>query len=124
MPVPDGWDNDARQYTGGRAEPAHHYQKSDGDYHWHCDDCASYKDKVEKILAWKPDPEGAPQPYYPPGQAPPPKTMLPRKYDADKQWRETLVFATSTAVVFTCVMENKTRVRGIVGGLLRTMLAA
>lgn len=51
-------------------------------------------------------------------------TMLPRKYDADKQWRETLVFATSTAVVFTCVMENKTRVRGIVGGLLRTVLAA
>lgn len=51
-------------------------------------------------------------------------TMLPRKYDADKQWRETLVFAASTAVVFTCVMENKRRVRGVLGGLLRTVLAA
>ncbi|KAK7723825.1 hypothetical protein SLS64_000156 [Diaporthe eres] len=50
-------------------------------------------------------------------------TMLPRKYDADKQWRETLVFAASTAVVFTCVMENKRRVRGVLGGLLRTVLA-
>ncbi|KAJ0125366.1 hypothetical protein J7T55_006712 [Diaporthe amygdali] len=51
-------------------------------------------------------------------------TMLPRKYDADKQWRETLVFSASTAVVFTCVMENKRRVRGVLGGLLRTVLAA
>lgn len=51
-------------------------------------------------------------------------TMLPRKYDADKQWRETLVFAASTAVVFTCVVENKRRVRGVLGGLLRTVLAA
>ncbi|KAG6360530.1 hypothetical protein INS49_011592 [Diaporthe citri] len=51
-------------------------------------------------------------------------TMLPRKYDADKQWRETVVFAASTAVVFTCVMENKRRVRGVLGGLLRTVLAA
>lgn len=51
-------------------------------------------------------------------------TVLPRKYDADKQWRETLVFAASTAVVFTCVLENKRRVRGVLGGLLRTVLAA
>jgi hypothetical protein len=51
-------------------------------------------------------------------------TMLPRKYDAEKQWRESLVFAASTAVVFTCVMENKGRVRGVLGGLLRTVLAA
>lgn len=51
-------------------------------------------------------------------------TMLPRKYDAEKQWRETLVFAASTAVVFTCVMENKRRVRGVLGGVLRTVLAA
>ncbi|KAI3391540.1 hypothetical protein diail_7160 [Diaporthe ilicicola] len=51
-------------------------------------------------------------------------TMLPRKYDAEKQWRETLLFAASTAVVFACVMENKRRVRGVLGGLLRAVLAA
>ncbi|KUI67096.1 hypothetical protein VM1G_03230 [Cytospora mali] len=51
-------------------------------------------------------------------------TVLPRRYDADKQWRETLVFAASTAVVFTCALENKNRVRGVLGGVLRTVLAA
>lgn len=51
-------------------------------------------------------------------------TVLPRRYDADKQWRETLVFAASTAVVFTCALENKRRVRGILGGVLRMVLAA
>lgn len=50
-------------------------------------------------------------------------TVLPRRYDADKQWRETAVFAASTAVVFTCVLENKRRVRGILGGVLRMVLA-
>lgn len=50
-------------------------------------------------------------------------TVLPRRYDADRQWRETLVFAASTAVVFTCALENKRRVRGILGGVLRMVLA-
>ncbi|KAM4059923.1 integral membrane protein [Hirsutella rhossiliensis] len=45
-------------------------------------------------------------------------TLLPRRYSADKQWRETLVFAASTAVVFTCVLENPKRVRGMMGGIL------
>lgn len=51
-------------------------------------------------------------------------TLLPRRYGAEKQWMERVVFATSTAVVFTCVLENKRRVRGIVGGVLRMLLAA
>ncbi|CZT41463.1 related to integral membrane protein [Rhynchosporium secalis] len=38
-------------------------------------------------------------------------TLLPRRYLMEKQWRETLAFATSTAVVFTCVCEKPERVR-------------
>ncbi|OIW25855.1 hypothetical protein CONLIGDRAFT_635621 [Coniochaeta ligniaria NRRL 30616] len=49
-------------------------------------------------------------------------TMLPRQYALDKQWRETLVFAFSTAVVFTCFAENKKRVRGMLGSVLGTVL--
>lgn len=49
-------------------------------------------------------------------------TVLPRRYGLDKQWRETLVFSLSTAVVFTCVLENRTRVRGILGKVLATVL--
>ncbi|TEA17434.1 hypothetical protein C8034_v009078 [Colletotrichum sidae] len=45
-------------------------------------------------------------------------TLLPRRYSMDKQWRETLVFAASTAVVFTCILENPKRVRGVLGGIL------
>lgn len=51
-------------------------------------------------------------------------TLLPRRYDADKEWVERAVFASSTAVVFTCVLENKRRVRGVLGRLLRKVLAA
>lgn len=51
-------------------------------------------------------------------------TMLPRRYDADRQWVERVVFSASTAVVFTCVLENKRRVRGVLGSVLRTVLAA
>lgn len=51
-------------------------------------------------------------------------TMLPRRYDADKLWMERLVFAVSTAVVFTCVLENKKRVRGILGPVLGMVLSA
>ncbi|RKU43873.1 hypothetical protein DL546_004745 [Coniochaeta pulveracea] len=49
-------------------------------------------------------------------------TLLPRRYALDKQWRETVVFAASWAVVLTCVMENKRRVRGVLGGVLSTVL--
>jgi hypothetical protein len=49
-------------------------------------------------------------------------TMLPRRYSLDKQWRETFVFAFSTAVVFTCFAENKHRVRGMLGSVLGTVL--
>ncbi|KAK0723145.1 integral membrane protein [Lasiosphaeria miniovina] len=49
-------------------------------------------------------------------------TLLPRRYAWDKQWRETFVFAFSTAVVFTCVVENKARVRGVLGSVLGTVL--
>lgn len=51
-------------------------------------------------------------------------TMLPRRYDAGKFWMERGVFAASTAVVFTCVLENKRRVRGVLGNVLRMVLAA
>ncbi|KAL2759535.1 hypothetical protein ACRALDRAFT_2023716 [Sodiomyces alcalophilus JCM 7366] len=49
-------------------------------------------------------------------------TLFPRRYAEDKQWRETLAFATSAAVVFTCVRENPARVRGVLGRLLRFVL--
>ncbi|KAG6000803.1 hypothetical protein E4U43_001498 [Claviceps pusilla] len=45
-------------------------------------------------------------------------TLLPRRYPLEMQWRETLAFAASTAVVFTCAMEKPNRVRGMLGGLL------
>ena len=45
-------------------------------------------------------------------------TLLPRQYPLNVQWRETLAFAASTAVVFTCAMENPRRVRGMLGGIL------
>ncbi|KAI0137414.1 integral membrane protein [Xylariales sp. AK1849] len=51
-------------------------------------------------------------------------TILPRRYPLDKQWRETLVFAFSTAVVFTCVMEQPRRVRGVFGNVLGNVLRA
>lgn len=51
-------------------------------------------------------------------------TLLPRRYGKDKEWIERLVFAASTAVVFTSVLEEKSRVRGVVGSLLKGVLAA
>lgn len=51
-------------------------------------------------------------------------TMLPRRYDARKFWMERGVFAISTAVVLTCVLENKRRVRGVLGNVLRMVVAA
>jgi len=51
-------------------------------------------------------------------------TLLPRRYDASKEWRETAVFAFSTAVVFTCMLENRKRVRGVLGSVLGSVLTA
>jgi hypothetical protein len=49
-------------------------------------------------------------------------TLLPRRYPLEKQWREAVAFAASTAVVFTCVLENKERVRGVLGNVLAAVL--
>ncbi|KAF0330946.1 hypothetical protein GQ607_001815 [Colletotrichum asianum] len=49
-------------------------------------------------------------------------TLLPRRYGMDKQWRETVMFAASTAVVFTCILENPKRVRGVLGSVLGLVL--
>ncbi|KAJ8126468.1 hypothetical protein O1611_g7170 [Lasiodiplodia mahajangana] len=51
-------------------------------------------------------------------------TLFPRRYALDKQWRETFVFAFSTAIVFTCVRENRNRVRGVLGSVLGSVLEA
>ncbi|KAI0389206.1 integral membrane protein [Xylariaceae sp. FL0594] len=51
-------------------------------------------------------------------------TLFPRRYALEKQWRETLVFALSAAVVLTCVREDKGRVRGVLGRLLASVLEA
>lgn len=50
-------------------------------------------------------------------------TLLPRRYLMKNQWRETLAFATSTAVVFVCVSEKPERVRGVLGKLLHRVLS-
>lgn len=49
---------------------AKHYTRD-----WFCGDCASYTYKVEKIVAWRPSPEGAAQPVEPNYKDP-----LPREY--------------------------------------------
>ena len=49
-------------------------------------------------------------------------TLLPRRYGWESQWRETLAFAASAAVVFTCVRERPERVRGVLGKVLRGVL--
>jgi hypothetical protein len=49
-------------------------------------------------------------------------TLLPRKYPLEDQWMETLAFALSTAIVFTCVGEQPKRVRGVFGKLLNQVL--
>ncbi|KZF20005.1 integral membrane protein [Xylona heveae TC161] len=51
-------------------------------------------------------------------------TLFPRRYDRKYQWRETLAFALSTAVVFTCVQEKPERVRGVLGNLLKKLLSS
>jgi hypothetical protein len=49
-------------------------------------------------------------------------TLLPRRYEMKHQWRETALFATSTAIVFTCVQENPARVRGVLGKILSSVI--
>jgi hypothetical protein len=49
-------------------------------------------------------------------------TILPRRYDLQQQWKESLAFAISTAIVFTCVAEQPKRVRGVFGKLLNQVL--
>ncbi|TVY81890.1 hypothetical protein LSUE1_G001765 [Lachnellula suecica] len=49
-------------------------------------------------------------------------TLFPRRYLLENQCRETIAFAFSTAVVFTCVGERPERVRGLFGKLLRGVL--
>jgi chromodomain-helicase-DNA-binding protein 4 len=77
MPVPEELEPRFNQKNAShRAKVATTYQT---DNLWNCDDCYSYKDKVEKILAWRSD--GSPeQPTFPVGQPPPPKVILPREY--------------------------------------------
>ena len=50
-------------------------------------------------------------------------TLLPRRYLWEHQWRETLAFAMSAAVVFTCVRERPERVRGVLGKILHRVLS-
>lgn len=50
-------------------------------------------------------------------------TVVPRKYPLEKQWRETMVFAASTAMVITCMKENPKRVRGVLGKVLGLVMA-
>jgi len=47
---------------------------------------------------------------------------LPRRYEWEKRWRETVAFGAATAVVFTCIRERPERVRGVLGRLLRAVL--
>ena len=48
-------------------------------------------------------------------------TLLPRRYEMKNQWKETLAFATSAAVILTCARENPKRVRGVFGKVLATV---
>jgi hypothetical protein len=49
-------------------------------------------------------------------------TLLPRRYLLENQWRETLAFAMSTAIVFTSLSENPQRVRGVFGKIMTRVL--
>jgi hypothetical protein len=49
-------------------------------------------------------------------------TLVPRRYPASMEWRETLVFAASAAVVLNCAMEDPSRVRGVLGLVLGKLL--
>ncbi|KAI9158472.1 hypothetical protein HJFPF1_06467 [Paramyrothecium foliicola] len=49
-------------------------------------------------------------------------TVVPRQWSRRNQWRETAAFAASAAVVFTCVLENPQRVRGVLGKILAKVM--
>lgn len=49
-------------------------------------------------------------------------TWLPRRYEMRYQWRETLAFAMSVAIVFEAVEERPECVRGVLGKVLRRVL--
>lgn len=49
-------------------------------------------------------------------------TIMPRTYSLKNQWKETLAFSLSTAVVFTAVTEKPNRVRGLLGKILQVVL--
>ena len=49
-------------------------------------------------------------------------TVVPRTYPIEDQWKESLAFSVSAAVVMTCVLENPRRVRGVLGGLLNMVM--
>ncbi|EFX06560.1 integral membrane protein [Grosmannia clavigera kw1407] len=50
-------------------------------------------------------------------------TLLPRRYHHRYLWRESLLFAASSAVVLTTVREHPRRVRGLLGSVLKTVVA-
>jgi len=66
LPPPDH--SDGNEWDA--ASLAKHYSED-----WLCGDCASFTYKVEKIIAWRPSPEGAAQP-----EQPNYKDALPREY--------------------------------------------
>ncbi len=45
-------------------------------------------------------------------------TLIARRYPVEKEWRERLAFASSAAVLSTCIRENPKRVRGWLGRLI------
>ena len=49
-------------------------------------------------------------------------TVLPRRYERTKLWREGLAFAASTAIVMTAITERRGKVRGVLGKVLEGVL--
>jgi hypothetical protein len=47
---------------------------------WLCADCSSYRDGVDKVIAWRPYPPNAVEPLRPANETPNYKTPLPREY--------------------------------------------
>ena len=50
-------------------------------------------------------------------------TFMPRRYAAEKEWREVVAFAASAAVLVCAVKEEKGAVRGVFGRLIRSVMA-
>ncbi|MCJ1382315.1 hypothetical protein MMC17_005428 [Xylographa soralifera] len=49
-------------------------------------------------------------------------TFLPRRYESKYLWREQLAFSTSMAILFTYAQKNPTKIRGVLGHILDTVL--